>query len=210
MNILESYILSEKTLSVDFDDWVNGKRGPLLIPGYMGAGKSIAGKYLSNEYGRELIALDNISPKQAENKLPGEYRKKVTIFHKQVISMLKDPKNMNKIIEGLPLLDMYNEDFYRDLDENELKNIRQTMLNCPMILLGTSVMKSVMNAANRSLHIKPGKVFKSIRFSYRVNTDYNKWVQQLRKDRLNVDDAVIKRFEIPKFKVIYAKNKGQI
>jgi hypothetical protein len=207
MTILESYILSEKTLSVDFDDWVTNKKGPLLIPGYMGSGKSIIGQYLANTYNREVIRLDNLSPKNMYKIKDGnEYRIHILRFHKKMIDMIRDQSNKDKLIEGLPLLDLYNEQYYRVISDQESKDIRKLMLNCPMILLGTSILRSISNVADRTMNTRPKVLLAKTIFAAQVNLSYNKWFQELRKDRLNVGGADIKRFEIPKFKVEYGKN----
>ena len=83
--ILEGYFFSDKTISVNLQDFISGKRNKLLIVGVLGSGKTSLGEYLLKKYKVKDFFSDTAGLEQA----------------------LKSPKRM--IVETIEIAGLYKE-----------------------------------------------------------------------------------------------------
>jgi len=82
----EGYIFSDKNISVNLNDFVNGDKNKLLILGPSGAGKSTLGLGMARKYKVPLLQTDGTD-------------------RKQIFESLRNSKRM--IIEGIDLFPIY-------------------------------------------------------------------------------------------------------
>lgn len=116
----EGYLFSDKTISVNLDDFASGKKNNLLILGVSGAGKTTIGKKLADKYNAKLFKADE------------DFRS---------VSHIADTIKSNKrtIIEGIDLVVMYDNEKYRKL-----------ILNQSMIVMGKAALKGGIQAGIRN------------------------------------------------------------
>lgn len=158
---IEGFIINEKDLHVNFDEFESGKSNILLITGLSGSGKSTLAKNLSTKYKCEHFELDcldfylgNLLSKEDAKKCePALYdfiEKKHLVqdknlsntklykeYIKFIISWCKEHRDQKFIIEGLQI---YN--VYEDGDSFITGN--------PMIIKGTNGLISAIRAAKRN------------------------------------------------------------
>jgi|TARA_Y100000310_G_C20676317_1_gene813292 adenylate kinase family enzyme len=167
MNIIESYLFDDKTISIDLDKFKDNISDRLFIVGFPGSGKSTLGKYLTNIYKKPLISQDKCNDLKEKDKI-----------RKCWIDSIK----RKGIIEGIYTLNVYEKQ----------PNLKNYILNQPVIILGTSMINSAYQAKIRNEdNIK--EFLHLMNFNIRR---VNKRLNQFRKDRMNVPNANIKELII--------------
>ena len=58
-HIQEGYLFSDKTISVNLNDFESGKKNKLIVVGVMGSGKTTIGEHLSKKYKVKWISVDS-------------------------------------------------------------------------------------------------------------------------------------------------------
>ena len=167
----ENYIISKNDLYINFDKFESGKSNVLLVTGFSGSGKSILASQLAKKYKCEHYELDLLSfyfegkfwgnnvdlddlrmyePGlakfiNANNLVYGEVPDTKTqrqLFEKYIrflIKYCKEQKDKRFIIEGVQLYEIFDKD-----------KPQTTIYNNPLIIKGTSALKSALQAANRN------------------------------------------------------------
>lgn len=177
MNINESYIFSKDNLYINFDKFESGECNVCLITGLSGSGKSTLGKSISNKYNAEYIELDlfeccyifenDKQLKQAgdvfyeyfskHRKLYERLKKKeiydkelmneISKFLKYVLSYCKRNKNKKFVVEGVQIYSFGDKSFKK----------------YPLILVNTSVLKSMIRMLKRNQNGNIKAIFKEIK-----------------------------------------------
>lgn len=169
--INENYIISKNDLYINFDKFESGKSNVLLVTGFSGSGKSTLASQLAKKYKCEHYELDLLSfyfegkfwgnnvdlddlrmyePGLAKfintnNLVYGEVPDTKTqrqLFEKYIrflIKYCKGQKDKRFIIEGVQLYEIFDKD-----------KPQTTIYNNPLIIKGTSALKSALQAANRN------------------------------------------------------------
>jgi len=95
--------------------------------------------------------------------------------------------NKKTIIEGVALLSLYMNNQYKKM-----------LLNQPMIIIGKSAVTSSIQAILRNKKINHNFLKLSyVQSKMNINV-FNKQINQLRKEIINMNDKVIKPFIVPK------------
>lgn len=168
-----------------------------LQEGYIFSNKTISvnlNKFEKNDVNKLLIIGISGSGKSSL----GEYLSKkynVDFFsdeYKGLEEALTNSKRM--VIEGNELLELYKNKFYK-----------QIILNQAMIIIGLSALKSGIRADNRDgLVLGKVKKLKDWHLFIRKNFLYfQKDLNTLRKDIMNLKNVKIEKYIIPKFKSVY-------
>ena len=162
----ENVILNKNDIYKNFDKFESGKSNVLLITGFSGSGKSSLGKNLASKYNAEHYELDvlsfffggNITNEEIKKSEPGlmeflnkhkEYENGKVPSNKEImeaykkyipflISWCKRQKDKKFIIEGLQLYEIFD------------KEHPQSYFSNPIIIKGTSGLKSAIQAAKRN------------------------------------------------------------
>jgi len=165
----ESYLISDKTISVDLHKFESGESNKLLIVGLIASGKTTLGIKLSKEYKVPWETTDDCEGFASKTKGLGE-------FVKCTRNMVKGKKR--SIVEGIALVDLYTEFGYK----KELQKY-------PMIIIGRSMLSSSIKAFQRN--------YKQWFLQSKINlTKGMKRLDTVRKDRTSVPGAVVKKFNV--------------
>jgi len=181
--LLEFLLRSDKNYGVNLDLFPN-KVKTLFICGLSGSEKQmLADRIKKNIPNCEIISLDQLWTKQMEKnilktkidenvsktnlRLIGDYLKRVT----------KD-KSKCRIIEGVHFFYLYQ--LYGDSFLKYLKDY-------PMILLGTSAIRSAFNMLKKNVFTFK---FKNVLYSMFDDNEYNKFKQKLLSDKSNQIEEV--------------------
>ena len=188
----ESYITSKKDIEYKLDSWKKGSDNILLITGLSGSGKSTRASQLSKEYNAINFELDlfehnsilfsnnynhdeaNIIMKDIFKKMYGgkknfdkysdeDYRKEFVKFFKNLLSYCKSHKDQLFIIEGLQI---FKHVAYYDI--SIIKNI-------PIIIIGTSLTKSLIRRYKRDHNTSDG----SFKHPIQLMKKYIEWEKSL-------------------------------
>lgn len=188
----ESYITSKKDIEYKLDSWKKGSDNILLITGLSGSGKSTRASQLSKEYNAINFELDlfehnsilfsnnynhdeaNIIMKDIFKKMYGgkknfdkysdeDYRKEFVKFFKNLLSYCKSHKDQLFIIEGLQI---FKHVAYYDISIIE---------NTPIIIIGTSLTKSLIRRYKRDHNTSDG----SFKHPIQLMKKYIEWEKSL-------------------------------
>jgi len=172
--IHEGYLLSDTTISIDLEKFERGKIKKLLIVGPSGSGKSTLGEFLSKKYKSSYIDTDS--------------------FHgnkQKFISHIKS--NKREIIEGMYTVELYLKD----------DTVKRILSNLPIILLGDSALKSIINSMERA---KRGRWswWEDVKTTYKTNVvnGFIKDYKRFRTDRIkrgNVKKYIPSKFDLITF-----------
>lgn len=165
---IESYIFSDDTIAVDFDDFKNGQK-PLLIIGLSGSGKSSISKEISEKYNTNRINLDN---KDIPNKKDLSKEEIISLVNEMDKSIIL--KSKNDVIDGASL--------------TLIKNFPH-IYTYPCIIMGKSYLKSSWDATIRNYKNKTSSnsnaFLKHLFYRFYQNfTLFYKPVEEFRKERL--------------------------
>lgn len=147
MKISEGYIFKDKTIGINVDLFINRMENKLLIFGYAGSGKTTLGERLSKKLRVKWVSIDSLWWRLKEKhfkdipniKEATRHKKVRELVYRTVIKHLQSRERM--IIEGVDLLDMY---------ANMPRRYKGMILHKPMVILGTSLIKSSLKAAARN------------------------------------------------------------
>jgi len=186
-HIQEGYLFSDKTISVNLNDFESGKKNKLIVVGVMGSGKTTIGEHLSKKYKVKWISVDSfwwrlkqkyfknikMTGREMEDKLQDK-------FEALVIKHLKS--NERLIIEGINLM----EPKYRKL-----------VLKQPMIILGISSLRAGLRGGMRNRKRgDDGGTWKLLYWMPEMNMRKMEPVLKLlRKDVSNLSGANIKEYK---------------
>lgn len=180
--INESYIFSNKTISVDLDKFESGEFNKLLISGLSGSGKTSTAIELSKKYNVEFFDTDSLNKLINEKYPKSEYDSnfRFGIFLDKFKKKLLD--NNKRIICGGAISRSY-------IKSNELKPL---LLKFPFIFLGKSALLSSYDSYVRNKKDENGfDLSDSLRWNFKI---YYKGEMQLRKDRINIPKSNIEEF----------------
>lgn len=189
----EGYVLSDKTLAVNLDDFESGKKKKLLIVGTSGSGKSTLGEKLAKKYKVKWLSLDfmwwRLRQKHFKNapKTEETERKLIEKVIQFTFQLLKSNERM--IIEGVDLLNIYSE-----------KPEHRKLINSqPMIIFGLSSLRAGIRAGMRNKDRKGGEGWKELYLMAKFNMKHiEPSLKLLRNDIRKNSKNIIKEFEIPK------------
>lgn len=223
----ESYITSKKDIEYKLDSWKKGSDNILLITGLSGSGKSTRASQLSKEYNAINFELDlfehnsilfsnnynhdeaNIIMKDIFKKMYGgkknfdkysdeDYRKEFVKFFKNLQSYCKSHKDQLFIIEGLQI---FKHVAYYDISIIE---------NTPIIIIGTSLTKSLIRRYKRDHNTSDG----SFKHPIQLMKKYIEWEKSLNNlrnsDYLKESSNNSELSDLPKINSKYLENKDDI
>ena len=174
--IQESYIISNKTVSVDLDKFENGESNILLVAGIPAGGKTTLGKQLAKKYKCKLLetdypCLDKEDPVKCYQNI---YRKSLK-------------SNKRYIIEGVLV-------FWSCLDiKNKILPFFNECKHTPIIILGPSVMKAAYQGWKRD---KEDISLRQVFSWYVKNGIFDmKAMNVFKKERFKVKGSNIKEFK---------------
>lgn len=193
--ISESYLFSDKDISIDLHKFENGKSNKLIILGLSGAGKSTMAIFLRGYYNCKSFHIDNlwhdlnIIPKD-EIRVDGEVNdKQIDKFYKTLKNIMLNKKRL--IIEGVNIV-----------GDEEIENIA---LKLPVIILGTSITLSAFRGLDRMFFkiYKHGKIIDHLK-NYKDNIISNfihlrKDIELFKNKRISQTNAIIKDFDYEKY-----------
>jgi len=97
--IQEGYIISDKTVSVNLDEFENGTKNKLLIVGVLGSGKTSLAEYIAKKYNVPLISdASDIIIKSLKDS------KRNIIEGSQIARLYKDNPSYRKFILNEPMI----------------------------------------------------------------------------------------------------------
>jgi len=190
--ILEGYMFSDKTISVNLDDFISSKKNHLLIVGVMGSGKTTVGENLAKKMKVKWYSLDSfwwrIKEKHFKDKTYKELSqeendKLFELFEQNVFKLLRS--NEKSIIEGINLMS---------------PKFRPLVMKQSMIILGVSSIIGGIRAGKRNrergdddgtwrlLYWMPIKNIKKV----------EPLIKKLRKDVEKIPNVDIKDYKITK------------
>ena len=190
VKIQEGYLLSDKTISVNLDDFESGKKNKLLIVGVMGSGKTTIGEQLAKKMKVKWISIDSfwwilhqkyfkgldISKKESQDKVHEKVKETVVKFLKS---------NERLIIEGINIIEVYNEQ----------PKHRKLILNQSMIILGLSSLMAGIRAGIRNK--KGGEGWRELYWMPRNNIQIVQApLNRFRKDVIKMPNVDIQEYKI--------------
>ncbi len=183
--ILEGYIFSDKTISIDLDKFESGESNKLLITGLSGGGKTTLGKYLSKKYSAEFFDTDWLGSETKGLDLTKE--EKVEYKRKRFFELITNDKRL--IIGGIGILTRY-----------KFPETKQVILKLPHIFLGVSLLKSSLRVLMRppqDLKNNTGRIKSFINMGKEnINLFYD-MINNIKKERIEAGGE-IKEFSVPK------------
>jgi hypothetical protein len=191
--IQEGYILSDKTISVNLDDFESGKNKKLLIIGMSGSGKTTLGEKLAKKYRVKWISIDSYwwrlrqkYFKDAPNTDETE-RKLIKKLVEFVIDTIKN--NERLIIEGVDILNIYSE----------FPKYRKIILNQSLIILGLSSLRAGIRAGLRNRKREGGEGWRELYWMVKFNMKHFETIlKAIRKKVQSVPSNDIKLYKIKK------------
>ena len=172
-SLQEGYLLSDKTISVNLDQFVSGKKKKLLIIGVPGSGKTSLGQHLVKKYRVEEFVTDT--------------------HWKKMLAGIKS--NKRSIVEGAGLAILYKKEAsWRKVI------IKQPMIILGMsaIKAGLRADKRDGLLPGQAKDWKDTYYFVRNNITY-FQIAHN----LLRKDATELPNAVIAEFKVPRFKPVY-------
>lgn len=181
--INESYIFSNKTISVDLDKFESGEINKILLCGLSGSGKTSTGLYLQNKYNIPLLDTDDIQ-KPVNDQYPRDQYSAEFRFNKFNEQFNKIITNNDRlIIAGVGISLTYDFD----------KTNKGLILNNSFIFLGKSALKSSWDAYMRMRRTGSKKNFwDALNWNFNI---YYKKEMQLKTDRCNIPNSKIEEFK---------------
>lgn len=191
--IQEGYILSDKTISVNLDDFESGKNKKLLIIGMSGSGKTTLGEKLAKKYRVKWISIDSYwwrlrqkYFKDAPNTDETE-RKLIKKLVEFVIDTIKN--NERLIIEGVDILNIYSE----------FPKYRKIILNQSLIILGLSSLRAGIRAGIRNRKREGGEGWRELYWMVKFNMKhFESILKAIREKVQSVPSNDIKLYKIKK------------
>jgi shikimate kinase len=194
--LLEKYLISDKTISIDLDKFINGESNILVIAGLSGSGKSTLCGKLAKKYNAQCFQTDDCIYKvgkweRLSSEMPTKKELK-SIFKKMWIQCMYPEirKNKRMVVEGGAAWQGYILD----------AQINQVLKEQPAIILGTSALKSSWRAWKRK---RPGRSSYIIRKVPTIIQRNFKLLQaqldEFREERMKVGGEV-KEFKLPRIK----------
>ena len=188
----EGYLLSDKTISVNLDQFIEGHNKKLLIMGNTGSGKTTLAEHLAKKYKVKWKCIDSMYFRMRydipETEEISERKKRLKQkVQSKVIELLKNNERM--IIEGWDLSEIYKE---------QPKN-RHLILKQSMIVLGISALKAGIRAGIRNKNREGGEGWKELYWMTKINfKELEPVLKMLRKDIKRMPNGFVKEFKIPK------------
>lgn len=184
--IIESYILDDKTISVDLDKFESGECNKLIISGLSGAGKTTLGKSLAEKYNCKVIDTDDIYHELLD-KYPNNLNKVYYLADQQLLKLLKDKSKY--IISGVGIAAAYKH-------EPEITNL---ILKLPFIFLGKSMLRSSWDAGRREYREKEktddftllNSIFYATLYNFRT---FYKSETRIKLARIAIENSIVKDF----------------
>ena len=211
----EGYILNDKTIAVNLDDFENGKKNKLLIFGTLGSGKTTWAEFLSKNKskmvnGKYPPRLPRVKWRGTDNLYwtfyqkyfkdkykqtdPEVHEKLVVLIRKEVVKLLKTNDRM--IIEGADFIDIYRDS----------PQYRKLMFNQSMILMGMSSLISGIRAGIRNMRREPSEEWdpegwREMYWMSKMNIkDLEPTLKVMRKDVQKIPNVIIEDYKIPSLK----------
>lgn len=197
--IQEDYFISDKTISINLDDFISGKKNKLIIAGLSGGGKSTLCRYLAQKYNAQCFETDDCArvmkddPKVEKifaypSRLPP---KDIFLYVYKKCVKPKIDNNKRQVIEGGLAWQNY---LFSDIVKKDLKDY-------PTIIIGTSAVKATMNILSRRKNIgKEINLEKIVKATKRNFYQIMGMLKDYRKMKLK-EGGDIKEFEIPKLTI---------
>ena len=188
--IQEGYLFSDKSISVNLDDFESRKQNKLLIVGVAGSSKTTLGERIAKKYKAKWISIDSLwwrlKQKYFKDDEYKDVKKKLEKkVNETVIKYLKS--NERLIIEGVDLLEIY-------LKQPQYKKL---IINQPMIVLGLSSIRAGIRAGRRNMSREGGESWKELYWMSEINIrKIEPILKMLRKDIMKLPGADIKVLNI--------------
>ena len=181
--VRESYIFSDKTISLDLDKFESGESNLLLVAGLSASGKTTLAEKLAKKYKCEFKESDNPCLSEEDNKEGDPIKCYENIFHK----LLKSKKRY--IMEGVLV-------FWSCLDkDNNISPFFNECKNIPIIIMGESVMKSAYQGWKRDSG-KISYIPAALKWYVKYGISDMKSFNIFKKARMNVSGTKIEEFKL--------------
>ena len=184
-HLQEGYLLSDKTISVNLDQFESGESNILLIAGIPASGKTSLGKRLAKKYNATLFKTDDClnEKKGINNKI----FKDVETCYRDSFKLAKK-SNRRYILEGVLVYWSCIK-----LNNKELHPFFNQQKDIPIIILGTSVMKTFWNGWERDKNKESIK--KIFRWYVKNNIRDKKVINIFKQARVNVSGSDVKEYK---------------
>ena len=188
LKLSEGYFLSDKTISVNLDDFKSGKKKKLLIIGLAGSGKSTIGEQLAKKMSVKWINIDVLYWRLKQkyfknvNETKEEMSKKV---REKIIEYLKSNEPM--IIEGIDIIELYRDE----------PQYRKLILEQTFIILGLSLLRSSYRSAKRNIERGEKEGWFAIHYGMqKFNQKIQPAFELLRKDVIKKYGSSVEEYKI--------------
>jgi len=173
----EAIIISDKTISIDLNDFLSGKYDKLFVIGLVASGKTTLGHKLGRKYKVNVYHTDDcwnkIIPDDPMNVNKRDMIKYGDKYRKCIEALLN--KKEKCIIEGLGILE------YPYLYKNRYSKMIETY---PSVIVGSSMFKSSIQAIKDPK--RKSKIIHTLKTNIKVMDMYNKF----RKNRIKVGNDI--------------------
>ncbi len=189
LSLQEGTIISDKTVSVNLEQFKSGEKNKLLILGVSGSGKTTIGEQLAKKYKCKWISIDSMWWRLKQKYFKNVDETKEQMQEKLFEFIIKSLKsNERAILEGVDFMIIYSD----------FPKYRKLILNQPMIILGLSALRAGIRAGIRNQKREPeGGYMKSIYWMSKSNIKQLEPILKImRKDIMKMKNVDIKKYKI--------------
>jgi len=186
-HLQEGYLLSDKTISVNLDQFLSGQKNKLLIIGVMGSGKTTIGEKLAKQLKVKWYSLDSFWWRIKQKHFPNanrynemteeDMRKMDKLFNDNVVRILNLKERC--IVEGINLMD---------------DPFRKIALKQAMIILGVSSVRAAMRGAKRN-RAREDEGWMTYYWMQKSNWKVESKLKEFKKDLSKMTGADIKEYK---------------
>ena len=196
--LLEGYLMSDKTISIDMDKFISGESNKLIIAGLSGGGKSTLCRIMAKKPGVGCFETDNCGSFLSDLRSKADWDPKALppkeVFKKAYIDCVRPrlKNGIKEILDGGIVWETYL--FY--------PQFRKELNKYPAIIFGASSLRSSIQVLKRRKDVGkktgPAALWKIFLRNF---VQLNKMLEEFRRLRLKAGGE-IKEFVIPKIKGI--------
>lgn len=169
----EGYILSDKTISINLNEFENKNKNKLLITGLGGSAKTSLSEYLSKKYNTSICSD---SYKDILNELQNKSNKRIIIEGMQIFVIYKEHPKLRQVILDQPMI----------------------IMGMSAIKAGYRADKRDGTVPGKVKNWKDTYIFVRKNITY-----YQKLLNKFRNDAIKIPNAKIKEYKVPEFEPVY-------